>query len=242
MALGGGVWTTQNKVLPGTYINFSSVSKASAALSERGYAAMPLMLDWGPEDEIFTVTNGDFQKDSLRIFGYAYADPEMLPLRELFQYAQTLYAYRLNGGGTKASNTYCTARYSGTAGNRLKTVISRNADDCELYDVATYYGTTLIDMQTAAAASGLRDNGFVTFKTTADLAETAGVPLTGGANGAGESSTFQAFLDKIESYSFNTLRCPSDDAATINLFINFTKSMRDEVGAKFQDVYKRQGR
>ena len=236
MALGGGVWTTQNKILPGTYINFSSVSKASAALSERGYAAMPLMLDWGPEDEIFTVTNGDFQKDSLRIFGYAYADPEMLPLRELFQYAQTLYAYRLNGGGTKASNTYCTARYSGTAGNRLKTVISRNVDDSELYDVATYYGATLVDTQTAAAASGLRDNGFVTFKTTADLAETAGVPLTGGANGAGESSAFQAFLDKIESYSFNTLGCPTDDTATINLFINFTKRMRDEVGAKFQTV------
>ena len=93
--LGGGTFTAQNKKLPGTYINFSSVSKASAALSERGYAAMPLMLDWGPEDEVFTVTNGDFQKDSLRIFGYVYADPEMLPLRELFQYAQTLYAYRL---------------------------------------------------------------------------------------------------------------------------------------------------
>ena len=27
MALGGGNWLTQNKVLPGSYINFSSVAK-----------------------------------------------------------------------------------------------------------------------------------------------------------------------------------------------------------------------
>lgn len=67
MALGGGIWAVQNKVLPGTYINFSSVAKASATLSDRGYAAMPLMLDWGPDSTVFTVTSGDFQKNSLKI-------------------------------------------------------------------------------------------------------------------------------------------------------------------------------
>ena len=30
MALGGGTWLVQNKVLPGSYINFSSIAKASA--------------------------------------------------------------------------------------------------------------------------------------------------------------------------------------------------------------------
>lgn len=236
MALGGGIWTTQNKILPGTYINFSSVARASATLSERGYAAMPLMLDWGPEGEVFTVTNGDFQKDSLKIFGYAYADPAMLPLRELFQYTQTLYAYRLNGGGVKASNAYCEAKYSGTVGNKLQTVISKNVDNDELYDVGTYYGTDLLDVQTVSAATELKANDFVTFKTTATLTETDSTPLTGGTNGTAQSSAFQTFLDKIESYSFNTLGCPSGDTTTINLFVNFTKRMRDEVGAKFQTV------
>lgn len=37
MALGGGTWQTQNKVLPGYYVNFSSVPRASATLSDRGY-------------------------------------------------------------------------------------------------------------------------------------------------------------------------------------------------------------
>lgn len=47
MALGGGTWITQNKVLPGAYINVVSAGIASAALSDRGIATMPLELDWG---------------------------------------------------------------------------------------------------------------------------------------------------------------------------------------------------
>ena len=69
MALGGGTFLTQNKVLPGAYINFISTAKASAILSERGYGAVALELDWGPENEIFEVTNGDFQKNSLKTIG-----------------------------------------------------------------------------------------------------------------------------------------------------------------------------
>ena len=72
MALGGGTWLVQNKVLPGSYINFSSVAKASATLSDRGYAAAPFVLSWGPENEVFAVTSGEFQKNSKAIFGYSY--------------------------------------------------------------------------------------------------------------------------------------------------------------------------
>lgn len=236
MALGGGIWAVQNKVLPGTYINFSSVAKASATLSDRGYAAMPLMLDWGPDSTVFTVTSGDFQKNSLKIFGHAYTDDALLPLRELFQYTQTLYAYRLNGGGAKAACAYCTAKYSGVAGNKLYVVIAANADNSSLFDVSLYYDTTLLDTQTVAAATALEDNDFVTWKTTASLATTAKTPLTGGTNGTANAAAHQAALDKFESYSFNTLGCPSDDSTTIKLYINYTKRLRDEVGAKFQTV------
>ena len=84
MALGGGNFISQNKVLPGTYINFVSAAHASAALSDRGYAAMPLVTGWGIEDEVFTVTSGDFQKNSLEIFGYPYTHEKMKGLRDLF--------------------------------------------------------------------------------------------------------------------------------------------------------------
>ncbi|MGL4791300.1 MAG: phage tail protein, partial [Anaerotignaceae bacterium] len=63
MALGGGTFLTQNKVLPGSYINFISAARSAATLSERGYCAMALELDWGVDGEIFTVESSDFQKE-----------------------------------------------------------------------------------------------------------------------------------------------------------------------------------
>lgn len=91
MALGGGSFTVQNKKLPGAYINFVSVAAASATLSDRGVATMPLELDWGKEGEVFEVTNEDFQKNTLKIFGYAYDHVKMKGLRDLFLNAKTLY-------------------------------------------------------------------------------------------------------------------------------------------------------
>jgi len=77
MAYGGGAFIAQNKILPGSYINFISAGRASATLSDRGIAAMPLTLSWGPEGDVFTVTAGEFMKDSLKLFGFGYAEPEM---------------------------------------------------------------------------------------------------------------------------------------------------------------------
>ena len=148
MALGGGTFVTQNKVIPGSYMNFVSAAKASAKLSDRGVVTMPLSLDWGNEDGIFEVTNGDFQKSTMKLFGYAYTDDKMKGLRDLFLNAKTLYAYRLNGGGKKASNTFATAKYSGTRGNALKIVIQKNADNDSLFDVSTYMELSKVDAQT----------------------------------------------------------------------------------------------
>lgn len=89
MALGGGTFITQNKVLPGAYINFVSAASASATLSERGIATMPLELDWGVEGEVFEVTSEDFQKNSLKIFGYSFDNPKMSGLSDLFMGATT---------------------------------------------------------------------------------------------------------------------------------------------------------
>ena len=68
MALGGGTFLVQNKKLPGTYINFVSLPTATATLSDRGTVTMPLELDWGPDNAVFTVTNGDMIKNSRKYF------------------------------------------------------------------------------------------------------------------------------------------------------------------------------
>lgn len=236
MALGGGTFVTQNKILPGAYINFVSLASASATLSDRGTVTMPLMLDWGNESGVFEVTNGDFQKSTMKLFGYACTDDKMKGLRDLFKKAKTLYAYRLNGGGKKASNTFATAKYSGTRGNDLKIVIQKNADNDSLFDVSTYMGLSKVDAQTVDKVSALTDNDYVAFKKDATLAVTASTPLAGGENGAGTSDAYQTYLDKIEPYAFNSMGVVTTDKATKSLFASFNKRMRDEVGKKFQLV------
>lgn len=236
MALGGGTFLTQNKVLPGSYINFTSAAKASATLSDRGYCAMALELDWGVDGEIFTVEVADFQGDSLKIFGYDYTSDKLKGLRDLFLNATTLYAYRLNSG-VKASNTFATALYSGIRGNDIKIVIAVNADDETKVDVATMIDSTVVDTQTVATAAALTANEFVTFKTDATLAATAGTALTGGTNAASVTGTeYQTFLDKLEAYSFNTLGCLSTEETIKSLYTAYTSRLRDDMGIKFQTV------
>lgn len=235
MALGGGVWLTQNKVIPGSYINFISAARASVNLSDRGYATMPLILDWGPDDEVFTVEVADFQKESLKIFGYDYTNDKIKGLRDLFRNIKTLYAYKLNKG-VKASNTFATAKYSGIRGNNITIVIESNVDSPSEFDVYTLFDNNEVDIQTVGAATELVSNDYVDFKTSAELVATAGVPMTGGTNGEVTGNNYQTFLDKIESYSFNTLGCISTEDSIKDLFAQFTKRLRDDMGVKFQTV------
>ena len=52
MSMGGGTFTVQNKILPGSYINFVSTASA-ATLGERGTAALPLLMECWDEGLLF---------------------------------------------------------------------------------------------------------------------------------------------------------------------------------------------
>ena len=196
-------------------------------------------MDWGAADEVFEVSNEKFVNNSLKIFGYDYSHDKMKGLRDLFKNTKTLYAYRLNGKGTKATNTYAEAKYPGIRGNDLKIIISKNVDDETKFDVKTVLEFKEMDVQTVKNSSELVANDWVTFKS-AELQETASTPLASGTNGTEvTTSEYQAFLNAIESYSFNALGCPVEDSKINELFVTFTKRMRDEVGAKFQTVVYR---
>lgn len=237
MALGGGMWTSQNKLLPGAYINVISAKRAEAATSDRGVAATAYEADWGASNEVIEVTSDEFERDALILFGYNYEDDKLKNLRELFKHAKKAYLYRLDKGGVKASNTYATAKYTGTRGNNITTKISANVDVPSNWDVATFVDGVRVDNQTVNKASDLKSNAFVDFKTEATLKAEAGVPLTNGTNGSSITGTeHQAFLKAIEPYYYNSLGCISSDEATKKLYIAFGKRMRDEVGVKFQTV------
>ncbi len=236
MALGGGSFTVQNKILPGSYINFVSAANASPSLSERGIATMPLDLDWGECGRVFEVSGEDFQKNSVKFFGYDYSDDKLKGLRDLFIGAKTLLAYRLNSGGSKAENTFARAKYEGVRGNSLKTVISVNVNNSDCFDVYTYLDNAIVDCQTVKSASELVSNDYADFKSSASLAVSAGEPFSGGKNGEITGSSYQNYLDKIESYQFNVMGADVNDDTTKKLLVAFNKRLRDEVGAKFQLV------
>lgn len=236
MALGGGTFSVQNKVIPGAYINFISAASADASLSGRGIVTMPLLLDWGIEGDVFEVTNEDFKDNCRQIFGYRYTHDKMKGLRDLFRNTQLLYAYRLNGAGVKAVNEFAEARYAGIRGNDIKIVIQKNVDDAALFDVKTLLDQEVVDEQTVSEAGELKSNEYVRFKADAALALTASTPLAGGTNAEVEGKAHQNYLDLIESYRYHAMGVDTEDETVKALYQAFVRRMREEMGVKCQVV------
>lgn len=232
MALGGGIFTSQNKVLPGSYINVISKAHVGSVLGDRGVVALPIALSFGNEG-IVTVTAEDFEKNSLKIFGYRYDADEMKSLREVFKHANKVHVYNTAAGGTTASCSYATAKKAGIRGNDMKLVIQKNVDDDSKFDVILYIGNVVIDEQKVSTASELVDNEYVKWSDT-ELTVTAGVNFTSGTTGKADTTSYQNALDEFEGYRFNVLVSP--DVSVNELYVAFTKRMRDSVGKKFQTV------
>lgn len=246
MALGGGVWTTQSKELPGSYLNFVSASRANTALSARGVAAFPIALDWGAEQTVIEVTAESFRKDAKKIFGYAQSHASLKGLRDLFRNIRKGYFFRLNQGGMKASNAYACARHPGSRGNDIRIVIQNGEDSTEelpVYDVLTYLDNEQVDEQRGITSpAALASNDYVEFKRDAVLELTAGAPLVGGVTGAVKNEAYQTCIDRLEPYAFNTLGCLSVDETVKGLFAAYVKRLRDELGVKCQCVLFRYNR
>lgn len=233
--LGGGTFTAQNKVLPGTYINYVSAAVGGSGIGERGVVAMPIELNWG-ESGVIEITSENFATNCKQLLGYAVDSDEVAKIREVMKNAVKLYLYRLNGAGTKATSTYGTAKYAGVRGNELTIAISENVDDATKFNVVTFLGGVEVEKQTVAEAAELVDNDFVVFDKAATLTATAGTPLTGGTNSTADGTTYTSALAALESYAFDTLACLSDEEAIKLVVAAYVKRMRDEVGSKFQAV------
>ena len=76
-------------------------------------------------------------------------------------------------------------------------------------------------------ATDLKANDYVTFKTGATLKATAATPLTGGTNAAVDGSAHQKYLDKIESYTYNTMGVVTTEETIKTLYTSFCKRLRE---------------
>lgn len=234
--MAGGTWIRQNKVRPGVYINFVSEPKPIGAVGERGIATMALPLPWGPAKTVLTVEAG---ADTTEVLGHRITAPELLLIRESLKRARTLLLYRLNTG-TKATATLdsltVTAKYGGIRGNDITVAIQENIDDESLFDVRTLVDGFEVDFQTVADIAGLTSNPWVDFSGTGLLSETAGLPLTDGADGDVTNQDHMDYLAAIELYDFNTMALVSEDVDLKAVYTAFVRRLREDEGKKVQVV------
>lgn len=235
----GGIFLSYNKVLPGAYINFVSKSRALAQLSDTGIVAFAMKNNWGIENKVISISSEDFQKNSLKIFGYPYESLELKPIREIFKNAKELKFFRL-GSGTKANATIealnITALHNGTRGNDIKIKISKNIDSSN-FTVFTFFDEILVDEQTVSDISNLKHNDFVSFSGNGTISNNnAGTKLSNGSDSEATNIEYTNFLNCIEAEVFNVLLYDGDDEINKSLFTSFTKRLRDEEGIKFLTV------
>ncbi len=237
MALGGGNWSYQDKILPGTYINFTNPSVVSQGISERGTVAVPLILDWGAENEVIRLNSETIFDDCVKKLGYDYSDDELIAIRELFKNAKEVLAYRLGSSAQKARNIYCTAKYSGIRGNDISISIRNSIDNSGYYWVSTYVDYLLVDSQEVISAIDLKNNDYVDFLRDTSLNTATFLQLEGGENAQTiTGQDYINFLNFMESYSYDILACPTESQDTIAVFKAYTQRMCEETGANFQLV------
>jgi hypothetical protein len=183
MALGGGVFVTQNKVLPGSYINIVSASKATATVGDRGTVAIPLALGKAP-GTVITITRQEFIKDSKNLLGVEFSSNEAKPLRELFCHAVKAYIYDMGDDGTASEAVAAfepydfniLAAYTATAGDVTQyiTAVKSWRDDMGKKCQVVVYNQTkpdyegVINVKSTVADDGADDYALVAWVAGAE--------------------------------------------------------------------------
>lgn len=238
MAIDGGMFLSQNETLPGAYLNFVSAVKADAAVSERGVSAVILPLSWNVGN-VVRVTYETFYEQALVLFGCAAEDATLLPVREMLKGSREVLVYVAGSNTAAMCDGFGCAKCAGAAGNSITVRVTKNtawSAENQIFDVETRIGSDLVDRQTVGgSAAALRDNAFVAF--VPDMVLSEGVYEFSGAT-ANEItvSDVKIGLDALENEQFQTLACGYTEQAMKELFFQYTKRCRDQVGKKFQCV------
>lgn len=249
--MAGGTWASQNKTLPGAYVDvYSKKTSTSSADDVSGVVLTTVSgLNWGKNGVIEVEQTTDF----LAAFGKTIDAPELLGLKQILLNARTVYVYNFNGG-TAATGTSSVlpwsfaAKYPGTTGNSISVSVAPDPSKAGRFVVTTLLGTQVVSTQTVTKASDLAGNSYVlpTINST-DIADDGAAKLSALVTGVnvtlvgGTTSVIGAlddFVTAAETYDYNTVVAPmSDSAAPIHVLLASTAMrLRDEQGRKVQAV------
>lgn len=243
--MAGGTWTSQNKKIPGVYINTVSKGIAAPSVGDKGVVAIGKILNWGEPGVIEEYIPG---QDTTPLIGYDITSDKALFLREMCKGSDVtggpikILLFRFTGSGfVKASATIgaltATAKYAGSRGNDITIVIAANADDPTQYDIETVVDGAVVHTQTLDDLDNLVSNSWVDFTGTGTtITTTAGTALTSGADGTISGTDITAFLTALEPYTFDIVCCDIDDASIRSTYAAFVERVSQSIGKKCQAV------
>lgn len=239
--MAGGTWVAQNKVRPGTYINFKASPQPLGSLGERGIVAFPATLSWGDPEGVIVLEASEYMEKSLQLTGFRPTDSRIRHITSAVNHAKTVLLYRLGGSGAaKATVTEgpltATAKWGGIRGNDLQIAVQTNIDNPAVFDVLTMLDGEEVDRQMVTKIEDLKSNAFIDWSGTGTPTPTAGVKLTGGADGSASGADFSAALSAFEGYQFNVLGVPLTDSMSKQLTAAYVRRQREEEGKKIQAV------
>lgn len=240
----GGIWTSQNKVLPGVYIRFKTGTALGLTVGDRGVVTICEPMSWGPVAQVTPVT---LTTDVTPITGYDITAPQNRFLQEMFKGTNrtsaptTILLYRPTASGSAQATVTtgeltATAVYPGARGNDISLIITELTEPESTFTVSTVVDGAIVDQQTAAQISELVANAWVTFSGTGALAATTGAALTGGADGTVQSADYSAYLTAIEPYKFDIMVYDGTDSTVQTALLSFIKRVNENNGQYCQLV------
>ena len=240
----GGIWTSQNKVLPGVYIRFKTGTALGLTVGDRGVVTICEPMSWGPVAQVTPVT---LTTDVTPITGYDITAPQNRFLQEMFKGTNrtsaptTILLYRPTASGSAQATVTtgeltATAVYPGARGNDISLIITELTEPESTFTVSTVVDGAIVDQQTAAQISELVANAWVTFSGTGALAATTGAALTGGADGTVQSAAYSAYLTAIEPYKFDIMVYDGTDSTVQTALLSFIKRVNENNGQYCQLV------
>ena len=242
--MAGGIWTEQNKILPGVYTNVKTQPQVPSSIGTRGTVTIAKALSWGEPGAVAVITPGE---DLTPYVGYDVSMPGAQFLREMMRGSDStdgpvkVLLYRKTGtGGVKASatigNLIATALYIGVRGNDITITITADPDATGSFDVQTVVDGMIVDTQTVTAIAELVANNWVTFSGSGAITASAGVGLTGGADPAVTATDDADYLTAIEPYTFDIIVYDGSDTTVQLAYAAFVKRINEQVGRKCQLV------
>lgn len=251
MAYGGGTWTVQNKILPGSYINFISVGTANT-FNERGTgASIASNLKYVRSLEM-EITKEDFYNNCKKYFNVKATDYSLWWVREFFTKGKSLIVVPVTGdtaykrfalydGDTVIAKL--TGYYSYSPD--IQVSVKANIDDGTKFDfIVKADNEIIVEIVGISELSSKLNDDFIEFTKKTTLSSGSSFTADNEKDSSSGAVTYEIdmtdALSKLEKYAYNTLFF-TDDITDVNAkyLINWVKTMRDDYGKKFQAVISR---